>query len=363
MLVAAALVGGVVASVGVTGGGGPRAHPGTGRGPAVATSLLEGPIVSPEAPAALAAGPDGTLFLIDTQRREVLGYTAAAGFRLVAGGGRVAPRSGVRARAARLKLGWWSGIAVSSAGELYFTSGGRVLEVLASGRLRVVAGGGSEALGHRSLPALHADLGACAEGCGPTGLTFGPGGRLFVGTADGVYWLGGHGVLHWFVGENIRSSRLGAGWSVGSNPAHQNDFTSVAHLAFDAHGDLYVSGGDSYNLYERSAAGKLRYVEVLRAQGGSPGALAFDAADGTVLAASGLGLRRVAGSGEPQPLTVRWPRGSSHWPVFDPAFGNGVSVGTRGQIYVDTDFGDSFPDQGLLEVASSGGARWLWGPH
>jgi hypothetical protein len=78
-------------------------------------------------------------------------------------------------------------------------------------------------------------------GGGPNGLAIGPGGELYIATADGVYRLGNDGRLYWVVGEG---KPLPPNWGgVYSNPGIQNDFTNANHLAFDAHGDLFVAGG------------------------------------------------------------------------------------------------------------------------
>ncbi|HTW06335.1 MAG TPA: hypothetical protein VME46_02425 [Acidimicrobiales bacterium] len=164
------------------------------------------------------------------------------------------------------------------------------------------------------MPAREADL---SRG-GPNGLAIGPGSELYIATGTGAYRLGDDGRLYWVVGED---KSLPPGWGgVYSNPAIQNDFTNAYHLAFDSHDDLFVAGGGGFGLYERTATGRLRLVEVLRAQGGSPGSLA-SAPDGTVVAASGRwGLQRLGPAGSPLVVKAAWPRyhGTGHVP-FCPA--------------------------------------------
>jgi hypothetical protein len=196
-------------------------------------------------------------------------------------------------------------------------------------------------------------------GTGPYGLTIGPGNDLYMATGDGVYRLGNDGRLHWVVGED---KPLPQNWGgVYSNPGIQNDFTGAYHLAFDSHGDLFVAGGGGFGLYERTSTGQLRFVEVLRAQGGAPGSVG-PAPAGTVVAAYGLGLQRLGPAGHPARVRADWPRhvGRSLFFGSDPGFGVGVAVGSEGQIYVDTDADDAFPVQGLAEVLPTGRARWLW---
>jgi hypothetical protein len=328
-------------------------------GVALASGASQGPplgrSVVPGDPAALAAGPGGRLYLVDTTRQQILCYQPGLGFRVVAGSGQ-GGRSpdGTPALQAKLGLGWWSGLAVRGT-TVYFSDGDLVREVSRRGLLSTVAGGGKVALGQRPVPAREADM----LGEGPNGLAIGPGGELYIATADGVYRLGNDGRLYWVVGEG---KPLPPNWGgVYSNPGIQNEFTNANHLAFDSHGDLFVAGGGGFGLYERTSTGQLRFVEVLRAQGGAPGSVA-PAPDGTVVAAYGLGLQRLGPAGHPAPVRANWPSevGRFHFFASDPGFGVGVAVGAEGQIYVDTDAGDTLPVQGLGEVLPTGQARWLW---
>lgn len=123
-------------------------------------------------------------------------------------------------------------------------------------------------------------------------------------------------------------------------------------------GDLFVASGGGFGLYERTSAGQLRFVEVLRAQGGAPGSVA-PAPDGTMVAANGLGLQRLGTSGHPTGVRADWPSHVGRF-TFYPGFGAGVAVGTGGQIYVDTDSRDAMPVQGLAEVMTTGQVRWPW---
>ena len=315
------------------------------------------PPVAPEAPAALAVGPSGALYLVDRQREQILRYSQGKGFAVVAGNGigGISP-DGTPALRAHLSLSWYTGLVVSRHGTAYFTEGSRVREIEPHGVLGTVAGGGTIALKRTPVPAREAALD------GPAGLTFGPGGELYIGTSNGVYRLGPEGRLYWVVGEPYPESRLPPHWGgVFSNPAVQNDFTYAVHLAFDSRGDLFVAGGGGlYGLYEKTSSGALRFVENLRGQGGLTGSLA-SAPDGTVVSASNRGLQRLRPDRVPGTVQARWPSscGPHHVP-FSPLFGVGVAIGPAGQVYVDTDAGDAVPDQGLLEVLPDGRVAWLW---
>jgi hypothetical protein len=312
-------------------------------------------VIEPQAPVALAVGPGGTLYLLDMGREEILRYTPKSGFRVVAGDGHSGwSTDGTPATRARLAFNWYSGLAVTAQGAIYFTEDGRVREIEPDGALATVAGGGKVALERRSVLARQTDLTDVA------GLTTGPGGELYVGTSAGVYRLA-DGVLHWVVGDGWLQPEFSA-HSCGyeCNPASQLDFGSATHLVFDGRGDLFVAGGGTWGVYERTVTCQLRFIENLRAQGGFWSSLAA-APNGMVVTASGQGLQWVGPDGKARPLRAKWPRvHGPHHVAFYPAFGVGVAVGPQGQIYVDSDPGDTFPNQGLLEVLPTGRVVWLW---
>lgn len=99
----------------------------------------------------------------------------------------------------------------------------------------------------------------------------------------------------------------------------------------------------------------LRFVETLRGAGGVPGPVTTGPS-GTILTASGQGLQRVLGDGTAQRVVAHWPRGRGPHRRFFPAFGLGVAAEPDGQVFVDTDSFDSFPDQGLLAGSRAGGS-------
>ena len=110
-------------------------------------------------------------------------------------------------------------------------------EVLPTGIIETVAGGGSVSLETKSVAVLSAKFDAP---WGLFGLAIGPNGQLYIG-ANGVYRLGRDGLLHWVVGEAIKPPK---GWGgVFTNPAIQSDFVPAVRLAFDGKGDLLVAGG------------------------------------------------------------------------------------------------------------------------
>ena len=160
------------------------------------TSATPGPFVSPQAPYALAVAPNGDLLVVDSGRDQILRRLPSGRFQVLAGDGKRG-FSGERLQAvrARINVDNWAGIAASENGTVYFADDGnsRVREVLPSGIIETVAGGGTPALGRRTMPALGVSL------KGVAGLTMGPNSELYIG-ANAVYRLGPGAILHWVVG-------------------------------------------------------------------------------------------------------------------------------------------------------------------
>jgi len=299
-----------------------------------------GPIVVPEHPYGMAIAPDGTLYVIDSARDEVLRLTSDGQFQVVAGGGqRGFSGDGGQAIDAAIDVESDSGIAVTRNGTVYFadTSNGRVREVLPDGVIETVIGGGSRAIAQGALPAREVSL---SKQFTVTGLAIGPGGDLYV-AAGPVYRLGRNGQLQWVVGKDMRPPKDWAG--VYANPAVQLDFASSSRIAFDGRGDLLDAGGGGWGLYERTVSGRLRFIENFRGDG-SWGSLA-PAPGGSVALVFGRGLSLFRPSGAltsvPTPgLNAALGSSAGHQDVF--IGGDGIAVAPSGAIYVDTNVGNTF---------------------
>lgn len=180
---------------------------------------------------------------------------------------------------------------------------------------------------------------------------------LYIGTS-GVYRLTGDGTLHWVVGSNL--ARLNKEFkTVYSNPAVQGDFTPATRLAFDGVGDLLVAGGGGWGLYERTSAGKLRFVESFRG-GGYWGSLATTPGGGVVLAGGNEGLGTFHPSGV---ITPRRARALNH--VLGPhdsfRIGLSVAVAPNGDLYLDTDAGNGFTsNSAIISLSPDGSAKLIW---
>jgi hypothetical protein len=317
-----------------------------------------GSSVGPKEPEALAAGPDGSPYIVDTGRDEVLQRLPDGKFVVVAGDGeRGFSGDSGPAVDARLALHADSGIAVGANGTLYIADSGndRVRAVLPNGTIQTVAGGGHVALSTtKPVPARDASLNE--PNGSVAGLAIGPDDELYFAINSGVYRLAANGDIHWVVGED---RPLPKNYSWDGNPAVQNDFLYADRLAFDSKGDLYVAGGGGlYGVYEMTSSGVLRFITVLR-EGGPVGVLA-SGPNGSVIESYGKGVLSLAPDGTT--TTVATPAELQHLLGKDSGFaGGGVTTGSRGDVYFDIDASIwAGPTSALLEVHPNGTITTLW---
>lgn len=312
-----------------------------------------------QAPYGLAVGPDGTLYVVDAGRDQVLklantGYD----FSVVAGNGQQGfAGDGGPATQAKLHLTQSSSLAVGADGTLYIADTGndRVRAVTPGRTISTVLGNGQPAT------SLATGL-ATGVGVGPvSGLTIGPGGGLYAAVSLGVVELTAGGTLRWVVGSANPADVPLCG--VYCNPAGEADFADPQGLTFDVAGDLFVSGGGASNgVYERASGGGLSYLGIFRGDG-APAALA-EAPGGSVVMSYRGGIDRLGGSGATTPITslagVLGTQAHVHANVF--IGGDGLAVGPDGSIYVDTNTGNTFTSvSALVQVSATGASpKIIW---
>lgn len=327
--------------------------------PAAAThspSVPVSPAAAPEHPYGLAVAPNGTLFLVDTGRDEILEQLPSGGFQVVAGNGeRGFSGDGGPATDAEINLETDSAVVVAKSGALYFSDSGngRVREVQPDGIIETIAGGGSATLGTAPVPALAASFGKQQ----PAGLAIGPDGALYIGAAA-VYQLTGNGDLQWVVGEP-ENTPPPPGWQgVYANPAIQQDFSPAIRLAFDGKGDLLVAGGGGFGLYEYSAAGSLLFLENFRGDGEWGSMAASPDGDVVLSARNGLSIFEPSGTITPIPGDFGPLLGPMAGSRMSNTFigGDGVAVGPNDEIYVDTNTGNTFTSVNALMKMEGGGS-------
>ena len=245
--------------------------------------------------------------------------------------------------------------------------------VLPDGRLETVAGGGSNPVGARPV---HADAALLASGPGSSsevaGLAIGPNHDLYIGLQTGVYRITRqHMLVHVIGSSHVRPSRLTA-WN--GNPGNPGDFLYATRLSFDRRGDLFVvGGGGGWGLYERTTAGALRFVYVLR--GGAQCCASGDGAiasepDGQVVTASNVGIQTTDPAGglralAPDPTRLEQnlnqvfaKASNDRLAEFRP--GGGIAVAADGTICVDADAGLFSPVAGILTITPNGHVIALW---
>ena len=293
-----------------------------------------GSSVAPKEPEALAAGADGSVYIVDTGRHEVLQRLPDGKFVVVAGDGeRGFSGDGGPAVDARLALDADSGIAVGANGTVYIADSG-------NDRVRAVLPDGT----------LNEPNGSVA------GMAIGPDDELYFAINSGIYRLAPNGDIYWVVGED---EPLPKNYSWDGNPAVQNDFLYADRLAFDSKGDLYVAGGGGlYGLYEKTSSGVLRFVTVLR-DGGTVGVLA-SGPNGSVIESAGEGVLSRAPDGTT--TTVATPAELQRLLGKDSGFaGGGVTTGSGGDVYFDIDASIwAGPTSALLEIHPNGTMTTLW---
>ncbi len=335
------------------------------------------PRPEPQHPYGLTVAHDGTLYIVDVGRDQILKRARSGGFAVVAGNGRQGRTGdGGPATNAELRLQPQSGIVEGRDGALYFADSGnaRVRAVLHDGTIATVAGNGRTGmLLHRS-PALDAAIGPVA------GLALGPTGDLYI-AASNILRLEPGGVLEWVAGRHVSQPACS---SVFCNPPNELDFTSPAQLAFDGAGNLFVSSSSGFGLYEIAANGARRYLGQFRGDGGAgalasaPGGKVIEAWRGGVTAlvaeepparspalrvvASrdlGYGARLDAALGEATTTGIGADSTTNKANVF--IGGDGLAVAPSGDIYVDTNEGNAFTTvSALVRVSRSGHVTTLW---
>jgi hypothetical protein len=320
-------------------------------------------------------GPNGDLYVLDAGRDQILRRTRDGRFQVVAGTGRQGfSRDGVGALDARLRLQFYSGLAVARNGMVFFSDTGnkRVRAILPDGTIETVAGGGSEIVRARPIRAGAALL---ASGRGSsdevTGLAIGPNHELYIGLATGVYRLTSRHMLVHVIGSQVKPSKVTA-WN--GNPGNPEDFLDATRLSFDREGDLFVVGGGAgWGLYERTTTGALRFIHVVRGGAGccasGEGAIAADS-DGQVITASNFGIQFADAAGGFRALTsdeMRLVRNvnrvvarasKERLAEFRP--GAGIATAPDGTIYLDADAGMFSPIADILAVTPQGQVTALW---
>jgi RHS repeat-associated protein len=193
-------------------------------------------------PSGVAVGPDGSLFIADSNNLRIRRVRPDGIITTVAGGGNPADGLGDGGPATQAALSSTFGVAVGPDGslyisELYANSNGRIRRVGPDGIITTVAGGGSIWSFGTGVPATEALLG------GPVGIAVGPDGSLYIGDFLGkrVFRVGPDGILTIMAG----SPNAQSGYSGDGGPATQALLNTLYGVAMGPDGSLYI--GDNGN--------------------------------------------------------------------------------------------------------------------
>jgi hypothetical protein len=313
----------------------------------------------------MTAGPDGSIYIVDQAREEVLRWSPGKGFFDVAGDGRKGfSGDGGPATKASFDFSWASSVAVGRNGTLYIsdTGNGRIRSVGPNGVVHTVIGGGSALLTGAAAAALAISFGTSPQWFA---LTIGPDGELYVGAAAGVYRLDG--------GELVRVVGVGPKNYKWPPPPYNYEeplpvrFDGASRLAFDGEGDLLVGHDAPYDAYELTATGERRPVGNIR--GDASVAPLAEAPDGDVAIGTGTdGFEWFSPSGRITQVANlgAWANKASGLDkvlegrgYFRPS--NGIAVSTAGDVFIDTDAGNGWTSvSAIAEVTLSGKVQAIW---
>jgi hypothetical protein len=305
----------------------------------------------------MAESTSGVLYVVDSSRDQILRELAGGKFQVVAGDGRRGfSGDGHLAVEAEISVDAQSGLAVAGNGTVFFadSGNGRVREILPSGVIDTVAGGGMISPRRAPMLAVKARFASVDE---LNGLAVGPNGELYV-AGDGVYRLD-NGVLRWVVGSDVAALNRGFR-GFGMNPATQKDFDPAYTLAFDGRGDLLVGGGETWGLYEVTTSGSLRYLQNDRGEPGLYRAMATTPDGGVVLAGGLNGFDLFHPSGR-----ITWVAAPGLSKLISPdgafALGVGVATAPNGAVVLDTEANDGFSRvSAIAEITPAGHEELIW---
>jgi hypothetical protein len=301
--------------------------------------------VQPKQPGALAIAPNGTLYIADGGRNQILARTPTGHFRVVAGNGRVG-FSGDGGLAVDAELDGPQGIAVSPNGTVYFADAYRIREVAPNGIISTVAGNGQQTDSldppSTSAPATQVAIGNTAA------VAVGPDGTVYFSGFNQVLQLSTDGTL-----AVVADTDTFTAFDPALPLDNQCDPIS---LAFDEAGDLYIGCSDPYVLLERTPDGSLHFLGSLRPHD-AVGAMA-EVPGGGMLALYGASIASY-GSAAPRAdsdfLSYRLPGNAYFWP-------QGIAVAADGTVYLSQDGLAGIGPPAIVEQSPSGRVSVLWGP-
>jgi sugar lactone lactonase YvrE len=305
--------------------------------------------IVPQRPSSLAIGPNGNLYIADDMRNQVLERLPSGTFEPVAGNGRVG-FSGDGGLATTAQLNYPAGITFGPGGTLYIADefNGRIRAVSPAGIITTLAGSGEQTgWVTDGTPALDASL-------SPTAMAFGPDGLMYVTTGPEVLRLDPNGTFTRVLGEDANQD---AGLYGIGGPAVDASTDDANGLAFDSAGNLYVFGFATKGILMVDTSGVVHFLGALYPRG--PNGL-VTAPDGSVVAMDELAVVGLSPQGIKTLVSFPTTDKVSYLGVtgFSP---NGIAISANGSIYLDTFYGNGYTDKSaLIMIAPQGSPSLLW---
>ncbi len=233
----------------------------------------------------IAVSPSGSLFVSAPEQHEIVERAANGELQVVAGTGRLG--EGSDGPALRADLSGPYDLAFDGHSDLYFADAGRIWVLSPFGRLTAMAGNGRGSGAVPGTPSAHIADGsealAVSLGSQPY-FALAPDGTIAIDTSDQLLRLTSHGTL---VGLSARQRSLGP-------PIPSQLTANLGPLAFDASGDLFVSGFNGWSVW-RVHDDVATYVTYARRSGGDYAVLR-EGPGGAVYAGDGSDVLRVSGA-------------------------------------------------------------------
>jgi hypothetical protein len=337
---------GLVVAMGSSGSPAPATRLDSGQ--VLGRTLPEGPYANLDVAGPLAVAPAGALYVADVNSERVLVRLPNGRFRVIAGDGEKGA-SGDGAPAVDAEFLDISDMAVAPNGSLYIVDGERVRVVTPNGMISTVAG-----IPERLNP-------AAGRGALPSPIANGtPARSVSIDQANSAaIALSEQGQLSISTGSQLLrliNGRLDVVQTRAIDPPYGGrPLDNLGQIAIDAHGDIYVSGGNGWSIWRVAPDGTATAVtnSGARRSGGSTSVLAR-APDGTVYGEDGATLLKIEGDRSMVAYTFPNTQSPGFWLTY-------FALGVGGTVYADEiPGGGGFENYEQLRTVRDNHSSVLW---